>query len=516
MSDESEVPWRRLAVAVVWIDAASAAVSLVPVALAVLVFNAPMDSAAVWSTAAVAGTGLISAATDLWRWWKTRYRITSTHVEVRTGLAVRNHRSIRRERIRSVDTHARLRHRLARLHVVTIGAGQQVSGESALMLDAVSTTTARWLRRELLETARAPSKATPHEAASRPNEVPPRTLAERDIATIKPAWTVHNIFTVWALLMAGGVLWGTYWAVQLFGVDAPGVVERVLDWNPYTAPTAIAIGLALMWVLGVGGLALNHIAETWRFRLVRVDGDTTVLRTTQGLFSTREVNRDVARIRGVDIGEPLLWRFMGTADTNLISTGLTGFTFAKTAGSTILPRTHVSLARRVAHDVLDTAHEPLSVDLTRHPHTALRRRFGWALAIGAVAFAGAWLTTWPWAFVIAGGVLALGLGLAVASFTALGHALVGPFLVVRSGGWYRSTSVLRRDAIIGWTLRQSLLQRRLGLMSAMASTSAGTGGYWIRDAAEHDTLGFTVENSPHLLRPFLDDGQSTDRHVMSP
>ncbi|NEC21763.1 PH domain-containing protein, partial [Streptomyces parvus] len=76
----------------------------------------------------------------------TRYRITASHVELRTGVLVRVRRSIQRDRIRSVDIEAKPRHRLAGLRVVKIGAGQQAAaGDSALSLDAVDTAAARAL-----------------------------------------------------------------------------------------------------------------------------------------------------------------------------------------------------------------------------------------------------------------------------------------------------------------------------------------------------------------------------------
>ncbi|GAB3708901.1 PH domain-containing protein [Nocardiopsis oceani] len=96
--------------------------------------------------------GLASSAGGVVRWVKTRYRVTATHVERRTGLFVRKYRSVLRERVRSVEAEARFRHRLFGLRMVKIGAGQQnTSGESALALDAISRRGALRLRERLLE-----------------------------------------------------------------------------------------------------------------------------------------------------------------------------------------------------------------------------------------------------------------------------------------------------------------------------------------------------------------------------
>lgn len=62
--------------------------------------------------------------------------------------------------------------------------------------------------------------------------------------------------------------------------------------------------------------------------------------------STREVNRDDRRLRGVQIAEPVLWRWMGMAATRVITTGLSIWSTSRPA--TILPRGPIGVARPVA------------------------------------------------------------------------------------------------------------------------------------------------------------------------
>ena len=63
--------------------------------------------------------------------------------------------------------------------------------------------------------------------------------------------------------------------------------------------------------------------ENWNLELARVPSrDGTMLRTRKSLFTTREVNRDENRIRGAQVSEPVLWRWMGASDTSVITTGL--------------------------------------------------------------------------------------------------------------------------------------------------------------------------------------------------
>jgi putative membrane protein len=96
------------------------------------------------------------------------------------------------------------------------------------------------------------------------------------------------------------------------------------------------------------------------------------------------------------------------------------------------------------------------------------------------------------------------------AYRALGHTLVGDYLVARSGTVRRATVALQRRGIVGWTVRRSWFQRRAGLVTVIATTAAGSGAYAVRDAAEADGLALADAAVPDLLRPFLEGG-SADR-----
>ncbi|AVT33055.1 hypothetical protein C6361_30485 [Plantactinospora sp. BC1] len=498
----AEIPWRRLDARIIWVDGLFALLSLVPAGLALLVADEPGASTLI-PVLAVAVGGVVGAARDTLRWVKTRYRLTEELVELRTGLLVRQHRALRRERIRTVSTTARLRHRLAGLRVLTVGVGQPgATGYEALQLDAVTRTAADELRRELLAgSAETVSGGTGAE--------PP---GERVFARIRWSWVCYNVFSVWALVTAAGLLWGGYWLAQSFGFDAAGFVAGLVDWRALGPWRTGAIAFVAVGALGVLGMAVAFVAENWAFRLVRVDTPTgAVLRTSQGLFRTREVNRDVSRLRGVEISEPLLWRWMGMADTNVISTGLT--IWSMTPATTILPRGPIGVARSVAARVLDldAGASPFAVPLRRHPVAALRRRIGWATLVtvavtGLLAWLGGLVAALPsWLWLVGVGLLPLALGAAVVAWRALGHGIVGEYLVVRSGLVSRSTATLARPAVIGWRLRQSVLQRRLGLATLTATTAAGHGQYAAADMPAGTVVDFAEQVVPGLLAPLVGD-----------
>jgi putative membrane protein len=502
VASATEVPWRRLDAKMIWVDAIRVLLSLLPAGIAILVVGVGVSLGSLWPALVIAVVGLVGATHDVLRWIVTRYRVTDEYVERRTGLLVRKYRSIRRDRIRSVDAKAKLRHRVARLRKVTIGAGQQnVAFEAALSLDAVSRDTAEWLRSELLLRRHGAGQRDGAATEAAPDD------AGDVYARLRWSWIGYNLFNVWAYVMAIGLLWGAFWLGQTFGLDLGGFVLGLADWDALGWGLTIAIAAVVVGVIGVIGLAANFVSENWNFVLARVPADGgTVLRTTQGLFRTREINRDDNRLRGVLISEPLLWRWMRMADTSVITTGLSVWSTA----STVVPRGPRSVALQVAAAVLERgpAGSPFEMPLPRHPGAALRRRLLWATLvsvaivglvgwIGSLAgFAGStwWITAlvlWPTL-----------LGLAAGSYLALGHAVAGEYVVMRSGVMAWATAALQRRAVSGVALRQSLLQRRLGLMTVAVSTAAGYGAYSAPDASESGAIEFADEASGGLLAPF--------------
>ncbi|WP_277212495.1 PH domain-containing protein [Isoptericola croceus] len=515
---EREVPvtagtasWLRLDAKMIWVDVAQSLLSLTPAAIATWVIGVDPTWGAMWPFVLVAVLGVIGAARDALRWTFTRYRMSDEYVERRTGIVVRRYRSVRRDRIRSIDVTAKLRHRLAGLRVVLIGAGQQLAtGESALSLDALNRHDAAALRQTLLSTESvAPGART---APPDRTDVPtgPSSAdrsAKQVIARFRPSWVVYNVVGVWSVVAAAGLLWGAYWLVAMFGLDPETWIRQNL--GPGEVGWTVTIGITLIAVLVIGTMAraVGFFSTHWRFELARVPGDgSTQLRTRQGLLTTREVNRDDRRLRGVHVSEPVLWRWLGVADTEVITTGLSIW-----SGSTsILPRGPLSVAQGVAGDVLEMTPGPFSHRLVPHPRAALRRRLWWATVVGAaVTGTLGWLasngvvpmtTLWwgavSWAFALASAVVA---------YRSLGHTIAGRYLVVRSGLMSRATTVLRRDAVSTIALRESILQRRLGLRTVSAMTAAGWGVYEAPDIATDEALAFAVEAAPGLLEPFLEN-----------
>jgi putative membrane protein len=67
---------------------------------------------------------------------------------------------------------------------------------------------------------------------------------------------------------------------------------------------------------------------------------------------------------------------------------------------------------------------------------------------------------------------------------------------------------LQRAGVIGWTFRQSVFQRRAGLVEVEAVTAAGAGGYTVLDVAAPDGVALADATTPRLLTPFLQRQES--------
>jgi len=508
---DTQTPWQRLHSRMIWVDALQSALSLAPAVLAIAVFDVHPELGSMWPFLAVAVFGVIGAVSDAIRWVFTRYRISPDYVELRTGVLVRSYRSVRRDRIRSVDIDAQLRHRLAGLRVVQIGAGQQsAAGESAFDLNAVLKADAidlqhRLLRRSPLADQAAPAEGAQADPASDSAQAGDHTEV---LARLRPHWVIYNVLNIWGLLMATGLIWGGYWLALTFDLNLVVVVQDLLDWEQLGWPLTILIGFGVVVAVGIVGMAINFFTSYWKFELSRVPGpESTQLRTSQGLLRTREVNRDERRRRGVQISEPVFWRWLGVADTEVITTGLS--IWSADQPSAILPRGPLRTARSVGSKVLQAEPDPFSITLPAHPAAALRRRLVWATVVTLAAVGVAvWLTltgvAGTWTIWTAAATWPVTLLAAVVAHRALGHGISGEYVILRSGLLNRTTAVLQRSAVSTVAVRESLLQRRLGLQTVSAMTAAGYGIFEAPDVDARSAVAFANEASAGLLEPFLD------------
>jgi putative membrane protein len=130
-----------------------------------------------------------------------------------------------------------------------------------------------------------------------------------------------------------------------------------------------------------------------------------------------------------------------------------------------------------------------------------------ALVTGSVVAAVAIDRVAWWVPVVVGLVSGLvGVGVAEAAYSHLGHALAGRHLVAGSGDLSRVRTVLETDGIIGWVVRESWWQRRAGLVTLVATTAAGAERVVVVDVPRSTALALARLATPGLLEGFLAGG----------
>ncbi|TWF93466.1 PH domain-containing protein [Saccharopolyspora dendranthemae] len=436
-------------------------------------------------------SALLVAGIATYQWVFFRYRITEERFEQHLGGLFRNHRSLPRDRIRTVDLTAAPHERLFGITTVKISTGAQAS-EATIRLQSVTRSAAESLRRDMTLGGESIVEDSPDDGV---------------LSRLKPEWLGYSALTVSLML----VVWGA------IGSAVGSLDELLRKWGVFEALGGVITSLgivifvlvvaAIAIVVGVLGSFLLSLEMWWGFQLTREPG---TLRVKRGLLTTRSLSLEERRLRGLELCEPLPLRLAGGARLNAVATGLQEQKQDQKQpdSKTLLPPAPRAEARRVAAAVLRD--QPFDVALIRHPTSAMRRRIGWALmsalavaVVVAIPAVPGWI---PVGFAVALVLLALvaGLGFAVDAHRALGHALDERYLLARNGSALRRTVALQRENIIGWRISRTVFQRRSGLMTVGATTAAGSSVYRIYDVPAGEGLALADEAVPGLLAPFLE------------
>ena len=407
------------------------------------------------------------------RWFTTRYRIDADEVRLRTGVLRRKVLSVPRNRIRSVSTDARLLHRLLGLTVLRVSTGQEAKGDAAFALDAVDASHVRRLRAVLLADSLAPAEET-----------------GRELARWQPSWLRYSPLSFTGLAMIAGAAGLVYQA----GAGAALQDSRLARSGVEAAErfgVAASLLVAAVVVL-VASVMLSVLRSLVTYGNLVLRRDAELLHLEHGLLRVREHTFDMRRWRGGTLREPLLVRLFGGARLDAVMTGVGGAGEA----SLLLPPCPRATAESVLSGLIA---RPDVVDgpLLAHGAAATRRRWTRALTLPAALLvamvalpAPGWL--WPvWAVLTVCCAL-----LAVDRSRALGHRVDAEWLVARAGSLDRRRDCIAAAGIIGWTVRQTLLQRRAGVATLIAATAAGVKSYRVIDVPAELAWTIAGEASP--------------------
>lgn len=429
--------WQRLSPRMLLVHPVHEVLNQLPLLIGAVVLGSATQNP-VWS---LVGVGFI-VVLGLTRWFTTSYRIDERDITLRTGLVQRNELSVPRNRIRSVQTEARLLHRLLGLTVLRVSTGQEAKGDNAFELDAVRSDQVVGLRATLL--------------GEQPVDAPAGEL----LASWELSWLRYSPLSWSGLLTIGAAIGIAYQA---------GLGDALRDWalvfgGPWLVVGAVVAGVVLAVgrsLLTYGNLALTRRAET--------------LNLVHGLLKIREHTYDLRRLRGGTLREPLLVRALGGARLDAVMTGVAG------AGesSLLLPACPVGTARAVLTELVGSS-DVVAGPLVAHGSAAVRRRWVRAMVVPLCAAAVLPFAA-PWAWALWGALVVACALLAIDRVRALGHRVDRHWLVTRAGSVERRRDCVQTEGIIGWTVRQTWFQRRAGVATLVAATAAGTKRYVLID-----------------------------------
>ncbi|MFB9906780.1 PH domain-containing protein [Allokutzneria oryzae] len=487
----SDQTWRRLDRRTIAVHCAWLVAPLASFVLTLLATGGEVGVRGWTSLAAITLAFLVITVLGVVRLTSTRYWISATTLELRTGLLNRRHRSIALERVRNVDVTASPVHRV--LGLVVLRAGTAASdGGTEIVLDALRRSDADRLRDELL--ARASRVHAPDPV----------------IATMNWRWLRYAPLTFWVfggVLIVGGA---ASRALDGLGIEwwKLGFVRGGFDaFGHSTLWITIPLLLLGITLIGVLGAVALYVENWWSYRLEWTDSETLQIR--RGLLTTRVVSIERRRLRGSRLREPLLLRASGGALVDAVAGGL-GNEEETRRRSSLLPPSPRADAARVALDVLGLP-QPTDLVLRKHPKVAQRRRVvrGMVFVTLPITFAllvlGFLLTSVlvhvAWIFFVLATPITV--WLARDAYRNLGHGVSGDHLVIRSGVFSRDTVLLQRQGVLSWSFGSNPFSRRAGLVTATAAVAAGEQGYRIRDLARADAVGFADTATPDFLTEFL-------------
>ncbi|WP_438944232.1 PH domain-containing protein [Nocardia nova] len=475
--------WRRLDMRMLLVHPVRELFKYIPVLLGAVIVGTQSGGPA-WSPVAVA---VVIVAFALTRWFTTSYRIGADSVQLRRGLLQRRTLTVPRSRIRSVDVHADLMHRLLGLVVLVIGTGQHADREKRFHLDGVDARQVPELRALLLRPAEntepgtgaatgAPSAnpgAFGHTAGSG-SATEPR-IRDHSNTPAHQGTSVHNGITAGRAALQRALngntddladeaieighwqpRWVRYAPLSLTGLAIVGPViglaakvgvadvlvrsQAVQDLTEHSAVfIALAVTGAVTVLLVIAAIAACVRYLTTYFGL-RVLDDGAALHIRGGLFTTRQTTLDLSRLRGATVKEPLLLRLAGGAELEAIMTGTSPRQkllpqAPRAAVDRTLAQLLTSGSRRTdatpaGGAAIATAAAPALVTLEQHGPRARRRRYTrafmpvWVMLALLVAISLAGLHVPLWAWILLAVVALFAATLAHDRYRGLGHAVI--------------------------------------------------------------------------------------------
>ncbi len=450
----------------------------------------------------------IPIALGVMRFLTTTFRITPSQIELQRGLIGRKVLTARLDRVRAVELTSTPIHRVLGLAKVEVGtASAATQDDDKFALDSLPLAEARQLRIALLHRVDVAEGTTSSESLPRghdSDDVPVATTYDDvELLRLDPGWVRYAPLTSSGNVIAAGLL-------AVLGQFSEQIGTRYFDESDVrrtfeNLSVAAVVPLALVAFLVLGALfsLLGYFVANWGFTLAR-DARGRTFHVRRGLLTSTETSLERERVRGLSVDEPFGLRLAGAGRLYAIVTGVSKSDSGRTQLVPPAPRTIID---ETGTQVLENA-EPLRLPLIQHGPAARRRRWtramAGALVVPVAVLVAAIATPVPlWAVLPTLILIPAAAVLAMDRYARLGHGLTDGHLVVRSGSLRGRRDMVQRTGIIGWNLQQSWFQRRVGLVTLVATTAAGEQAYAAIDIPEATAIALADAAVPGLVAPFL-------------
>lgn len=432
--------------------------------------------------AVIGGSLVWSIAVAALRWWRFRYHLTPSGLEIQSGILRLERRHIPRERVQDLSFEARPLLRLLGLVSVSVQTAGAAGAEAVLA--AVTRSEAERLRDALLADApQGESQANPHEP--RPHESQPQRQTDTRLLRVS---LVHLIMRGLTDNRAGVLLAGALGVfAESLEVDQTffhGAMDRGRVALSPLASDHLAVGALVLsvviaiWMLGYATSAFFNVLLFYGLDVRQSEsaqGRTTFHRT-YGLLTLRRHALPRARIQALVLAQNLARRVFGLAEMRAIDMGASADARAvqKTGMGVFVPAASLDTLRALVPQLFPAC-EPEAFDWRRTSPRRIRRTTmsGVLLALPVVALA-VWAEL-PLAPFITGAValVAFCLMLGLLRHRAIRIAFDGHHLALATGVLGRSWSFVPRSRVEGISLTRTPLDRWHGVASVRVVVGGG-------------------------------------------
>jgi putative membrane protein len=377
---------------------------------------------------------LLAIIAGAWVSWRfSRFRVTDTLIELRTGVLFRQHRQVRFDRIQAVDLGRPLLARITGLSEVVV---QSAGGkDSHLKLSFLADSQAQLVREQLMALAgRSDEVAGTWATAAAPDAgTDAAGLTDADYADVpQPApvgeqvLAIPNSRILQSILYSGPGLAIVVALPALVLSIALGVPEMVAWLGPMT--------------FAIGSAHLRRLTQECNFELLH-QGDR--LRIRHGLTDLRTTTVPLHRIQAVEISQSLPWRLTGwwRVKVNVAGAG---------AGDDVTQTVLMPVGNR---------EEALRVLALVHP--GIPRAAAVAALEGEGTGEGFTTTT------------ARARVLDPLSWRRQGYAVLPDGLLTRRGAWYRAAQFVPHARIQSLKVEQGPVQRSRGVATVRIVSTVG-------------------------------------------